>query len=84
MNSKEHAEYLEAVVDCCLKLAGRAHCTATRIYNNIRAVGRSELTADNALHQLVEDYHDLRDLGESIGNLADEIKTFKGDIPEGK
>ena len=84
MNSKEHAEYLEAVVDCCLKLAGRAHSTATRIYNKIRAVGHSELTADNALHQLVEDYHDLRDLAESIGKLAEEIETLKGDIPEGK
>ena len=84
MNSREQAEYVEAIADNCLKLAGRAHCTATRIYNNIRAVGRSELTADNALHQLVEDYHDLRDLGVSISNLADKIETLKGTTPEGK
>ena len=58
-------------VDTCLKLASRAHCSATRIYNMIRAVGRGELTADNALHQLVEDYHDLHNLGELLGGFAD-------------
>ncbi len=65
-------------VDTCLKLASRAHCSATRIYNMIRAVGRGELTADNALHQLVEDYHDLHKLGELLGNFADMFEKKGG------
>lgn len=65
-------------VDTCLKLASRAHCSATRIYNMIRAVGRGELTADNALHQLVEDYHDLHNLGELLGNFADMFEKKGG------
>ena len=57
-------------VDMCLKLAGRAHGYAVRIYNMILEVGHGGLTADNALHQLVEDYHDLRDLGDLLMDLA--------------
>ena len=64
--------------DTCLKLASHAHCSATRIYNIIRAVGRGELTADNALHQLVEDYHDLHQLGEDLGDLATAIEKKEG------
>ncbi len=67
-NTTEEQKYLE-----CLKLASNAHCTATRIYNIIRAVGHGELTADNALHQLVEDYSTLHHLGDEIGKLADWI-----------
>ena len=69
-------------VDTCLKLASRAHCSATRIYNIIRAVGRGEMTADNALHQLVEDYHDLNILGDLLGDFADEFDKAKA--KEGK
>ena len=36
-------------------------------------VGRVELTADNALHQLVEDYHELSILSKNILKLADEL-----------
>ena len=61
-------------VDTCLRLAGRASCSAVRIYNLIREVGRGELSADNALHQLVEDYHDLRILSDDIGQLADGLE----------
>lgn len=57
-------------VDTCLRLASRASCSAVRIYNLIREVGRGELSADNALHQLVEDYHDLGSLSDDIGQLA--------------
>lgn len=65
------------LVDTCLKLAGRAHCSAVRIYDIIRAVGRGELTADNALHQLVEDYHDLRDLGDLLMDFAHRFQEGK-------
>lgn len=60
--------------DFCLRLSSKAHCSSTRIYNIIRAVGRGELTADNALHQLVEDYHDLRQLGNDLIDLAKQIE----------
>lgn len=61
-------------VDTCLRLAGRASCSAIRIYNMIRAVGRGELSADNALHQLVEDYDDLESLSDDIEQLADGLE----------
>jgi len=62
------------IVDECLKLECEASCTAVRIYNIIREVGRGELTADNALHQLVEDYHNLKILSDKIGSIADYLK----------
>ena len=55
--------------DEILRLASRVDCTAVRIYNIIREVGRGEITADNALHQLVEDYHDLQIISDAIANL---------------
>lgn len=55
--------------DEILRLASRVDCTAVRIYNIIREVGRGEITADNALHQLVEDYHDLQIISDEIANL---------------
>ena len=61
-------------VDTCLRLASRASCSAVRIYNLIREVGRGVLSADNALHQLVEDYHHLRILSNDIGQLADGLE----------
>ena len=67
----------EDIVDTCLKLSTRAICTAVRIYNIIREVGRGELSADNALHQLVEDYHDLKILSDDIGQLADKVEAKK-------
>lgn len=54
------------------KIAGRVIGVSVRIYNAIRAVGYGELTADNALHQLVEDYHDLCAIADDIDALADE------------
>ena len=61
------------LVDTCLDLACRVSCSAVRIYNMIRAVGLGELTADNALHQLVEDYHDLAALSDALNEFADEL-----------
>lgn len=68
-NTIEETKYLE-----CLSLKGRAHTAATRIYNIIRSVGSGDLTADNALHQLVEDYAELHRLGRDIGTLADYLE----------
>ena len=64
----------------CLRLASRVHCTAVRIYNIIREVGRNKLSADNALHQLVEDYHDLHILGNELGELADRIDKAENGV----
>ena len=58
----------------CLRLASRASCSAVRIYNLIREIGRGELSADNALHRLVEDYHDLGILSDDISQLADGLE----------
>ena len=68
-NTIEEEKHLE-----CLDLAGRAYAAATRIYNMIRSVGSGELTADNALHRLVEDYANLRRLGEDIMKLAEYLE----------
>ncbi|MBO7688659.1 MAG: hypothetical protein J6V72_19935 [Kiritimatiellae bacterium] len=53
-----------------LSISTRVNNTMVRIYNLIRSVGRGELTADNALHQLIEDYHDLRLVCKGIDTLA--------------
>lgn len=60
--------------DICLRFSERVSCSAVRIYNIIREVGRGDLTADNALHQLVEDYHDLRQLCEDIRDFSKLLK----------
>lgn len=54
--------------------ASTAHTVANRIYNIIRAVGHGELSADNALHQLVEDYH-------TLGQLGAELLDFSHRVP---
>lgn len=50
-----------------------ANTVASRIYNTIRAVGYGELSADNALHRLVEDYHTLGQLGEELLELSNRL-----------
>jgi len=77
-NTTERVKHLE-----CLKLAECAFCSSTRIYNIIRSVGSGELTADNALHQLVEDYAALHRLGRDIVKLADYLDKA-AEISEGK
>ena len=77
-NTIERVKHLE-----CLGLAERAFCTSTRIYNIIRDVGSGNLTADNALHQLVEDYATLHRLGRDIGKLADYLGK-QAEISEGE
>lgn len=61
------------IVDELHKYAGHASCAAVRIYNVIREVGRGALTADNALHLLVEDYHELSILSKNILELANKL-----------
>ena len=50
-----------------------ASCIAVRLYNIIRDVGHGNLTADNALHQLVEDTKNARELSESLLEMANSI-----------
>lgn len=55
------------------KCAGYASCISVRIYNLIREVGHGNLTADNALHQLVEDVKNASDLCDRLLELSDSI-----------
>ena len=50
-----------------------ASCIAVRLYNIIRDVGHGNLTADNALHQLVEDTKNARELSDSLLEMARSI-----------
>ena len=50
-----------------------ASCIAVRLYNIIRDVGHGNLTADNALHQLVEDTKNARELSDSLLEMANSI-----------
>lgn len=55
------------------KCACDASCISVRIYNLIREVGQGKLTADNALHQLVEDMKNARDLHNRLLKLSESI-----------
>ena len=50
-----------------------ASCIAVRLYNIIRDVGHGNLTADNALHQLIEDTKNARELSESLLEMSNSI-----------
>ena len=50
-----------------------ASCIAVRLYNIIRDVGRGNLTADNALHQLVEDTKNARELSDRLLKMSESI-----------
>ena len=73
---------MDDVTDELMRLSGNAIATSVRIYNIIRDVGRGELTADNALHQLIEDYHNLRVLSEEIERAADAVDKMRERIEE--
>lgn len=66
------------VVDECHKIHGEASCSAVRIYNRIRQVGRGELTANNALHLMIEEYHALKVISRKSFALADVLKKKEG------
>lgn len=59
-----------------LKIATTANCIAVKIYNVIREVGHKQLSADNALHQMIEDYKQLHDLGGRAMEVADVLDTL--------
>ena len=50
-----------------------ASCIAVRLYSIIRDVGHGNLTADNALHQLIEDMNNARELRDSLLEMANSI-----------
>jgi dephospho-CoA kinase len=62
--------------DLCLSLAGRIATTKVRIYNIIRDVGYGKLSADRALHQFIEDYHELGRTLDAMHELADKINEL--------
>ena len=53
-----------------------ASCIAVRLYNIIRDVGHGNLTADNALHQLIEDTKNARELSESLLEMSNSIPWY--------
>jgi hypothetical protein len=52
-------------------------CVANSIYDLIKDVGRGELTADNALHQMIEEYRNLNTVSDRLDKLADAIEKEK-------
>lgn len=56
------------------KCAGMANFSETRIYNLMHEVGSGKISADNALHLLVEDYRNLYHLGTMLWELAGEVE----------
>lgn len=62
------------IVGECLDLSCATSCMAVKIYDLIREVGRGELTADNALHQLIEEYKNLNTITDKLGKLADRLE----------
>lgn len=57
-------------VDECLNLSCKTSTIAVKIYNLIREVGHKKLSADNALHQLIEEYVKLHDVSDRLTELA--------------
>ena len=55
------------------RCAMAASFIASRLYNIIRDVGHGNLTADNALHQLVEDIKNVRELSDSLLEMSESI-----------
>ena len=64
-----------------IHLSSRVNTSAMRIYNMIREVGYGKLTADNALHQLIEEYHNLKEIGSNISLL---VRTLQIQQEEGE
>lgn len=54
--------------------ASDAHSIAAAIYNSVRMVGNKKLTADQALHLLVEYEHRAHELGDAILELKHELQ----------
>lgn len=61
------------VVDECMRLSCETSCTANQIYDLIKDVGMGKLTADNALHLMIEEYRRLNDISNSLDELADKL-----------
>lgn len=68
----------EEIKEHLLRKASEAHSLSVFIYNKISDVGHGKLTADNALHQLVEIEHRAKTLGDDILGIAHQIKQNGG------
>lgn len=73
MSRSNHDKTLSVTGENLNKCACVASCIAVRMYNIIREVGNGELTADNALHQLIEDMKNARDLHDMLLELSESI-----------
>lgn len=61
-------------VNECLDLSTATSTVAVAIYDLIREVGRGEITADNALHLMIEEYKRLHDITDRLDKLADVLE----------
>lgn len=66
-------------VNECLRIACGVSSSAVKIYNLIREVGYKKLSADNALHQMVEEYHNLNVFSDRLTNLAKTLEEGGGE-----
>lgn len=61
-------------VNECLDLSIATSTVAVAIYDLIREVGRGEITADNALHLMIEEYKRLHDITDRLDKLANALE----------
>lgn len=60
----------------CLRMSSDAVREAVRIYNLILDVGHGKITSDNALHQMLESYKEMRDLSRRIHEMYEYIESI--------
>ena len=77
MDTKELQRVLYKGTSC-------ANTCATRIYDIIREVGNGYCTADNALHKLIEDYQNLKELAKELLYFAGELNGLKSEEEAGR
>lgn len=61
----------------CFDLSLMTSSMGTKIYNLIRGVGYGKLTADNALHQMIEVHKNINTVCDRLYKLSDELEKGK-------
>lgn len=61
----------------CFDLSCMTSSVAVKIYNLIRDVGYGKLTADNALHQMIEVHNNINTVRNRLYKLFDELEKGK-------
>ena len=74
----ETIHQLELLLDELMSVNCNIQGIKVRIYNNMREVAYSKMTAQNAVIGLVEDYHDLQTNSDRISKIEDIISNLIG------